>query len=72
VVKLLIDATPAVINLEPTMSTTRTFKITHRVNTSERTVSVEARDADGAQEKFIDYCESVGLVHGTILSIRAA
>jgi hypothetical protein len=51
---------------------TTTFKITHRVNASECTVVVEARDADDAQELFIDYCERVGMVHGTILSIRAA
>jgi hypothetical protein len=53
------------------MDMTRTFKITHRVNAAERTVAVEARDADDAQEKFIDYCESVGMVHGTIMRIRA-
>ena len=51
---------------------TRTFKITHRVNAVEQAVAVDARDADAAQELFIDYCESVGMAHGTILSIRAA
>lgn len=50
----------------------RLFKITHRINDTLRTVAVEARDADDAQELFIDYCESVGMAHGTILSIRAA
>ena len=54
------------------MKTTRTFKITHRIEAVEQTVAVDARDADDAQEQFIDYCESVGMVHGTILRIRAA
>lgn len=51
---------------------TRTFKIAHLVNSRQQTVTVEARDADDAQERFVNYCESVGMVHGTILSIRAA
>jgi len=47
------------------------FKITHRVNGALSTVAVEARDADAAQELFIDQCEAAGVVHDTIVSIRA-
>jgi hypothetical protein len=50
----------------------RLFKITHRINGALRTVAVEARDADAAQEQFIDNCEAAGIVHGTIVSIRVA
>lgn len=49
----------------------RLFKITHRINGALRTVAVEARDADDAQELFIDHCEAAGVVHGSIVSIRA-
>ncbi|SDC67072.1 hypothetical protein SAMN05428966_10280 [Massilia sp. PDC64] len=48
------------------------FRITHRINSALRTVAVEARDADDAQEQFIDQCEAAGVVHGTIVSIRVA
>jgi len=48
------------------------YKITHLTNGRQQTVGIEARDADEAQERFVDYCESVGAVHGVILAIRAA
>jgi hypothetical protein len=47
------------------------YTITHLVNGAQRTASIEARDADEAQERFIDQCEATGSVHGTILSICA-
>jgi hypothetical protein len=47
------------------------FKITHRVDGALRAVAVEARDADAAQELFIDQCEAAGIAHGTIVAIRA-
>jgi hypothetical protein len=50
----------------------RTYKITHLVNDRRQTVAVDARDAADAQERFVDHCETTGVVHGTILRIRAA
>ena len=50
----------------------RLFNVTHRINGALRTVAVEARDADAAQEQFIDQLEAAGVVHGTIVSIRVA
>lgn len=48
------------------------YKITHRTASFERTVAVEARSADEAQELFIDHCESAGVAHGVIVGIRVA
>jgi hypothetical protein len=56
--------------MENTMK--RIFKITHITNGRQQHVAVEARDADEAQERFVDYCERVGIVHGAIASIRTA
>lgn len=50
----------------------RTYKITHLLNGREQNAAIEARDADEAQERFVDHCEAVGAAHGTILRIRAA
>jgi len=48
------------------------FKITHLTNGRQQTVAIAARDADAAQEAFVDHFEAAGVVHGTILSIRGA
>ena len=48
------------------------YKITHRTAGFERTVAVEARSADEAQELFVDHCESAGMAHGVIVAIRVA
>jgi len=54
---------------------TQIYAIVHDITTIRgtvytQTVNVAAHDVCEAQEKFIDYYESKGFVHGEILSIR--
>ena len=47
-----------------------TFEIIHRTDNLLRACVVQARDAEDAQERFVQYFEDQGYVHGEILNIE--